>query len=160
MSGCFSKSETRTASVLLGKDGSVFTNRMLLGQGPVSENGRERRTMRRFTMKLPASVRVSGIPSEFPTETENVSARGIFFYLDRWMAEGARVEVTMAFPRQVTLADPVRVRFLARVLRVVPVQSPATRVGVAAVIEEYEFIRSGEESQDFSGMQPGWNFSH
>ncbi len=150
MSGCFSKSETRTASVLLGKDGYVFTNRMLLGQGPVSENSRERRTMRRFTMKLPASVRVSGIPSEFPTETENVSARGIFFYLDRWMAEGARVEVTMAFPRHVTLADPVRVRF---------VQSPATRVGVAAVIEEYEFLRSGEESQDFSGMQPGWNFT-
>jgi len=79
--------------------------------------------MRRFTMKLPASVRVSGIPSEFPTETENVSARGIFFYLDRWMAEGARVEVTMAFPPQVTLTDPVRVRFLARVLRVVPVQT-------------------------------------
>ena len=128
MSECFSKSEARTASVLLGKDGYVFTNRMLLGQGPVSENSRERRTMRRFTMKLPASVRVSGIPSEFPTETENVSARGIFFYLDRWMAEGARVEVTMAFPPQVTLTDPVRVRFLARVLRVVPVQSPATRV--------------------------------
>src|SRR5713101_4660494 len=159
MSGCFSKSETRTASVLLGKDGYVFTNRMLLGQGPVSENSRERRTMRRFTMKLPASVRVSGIPSEFPTETENVSARGIFFYLDRWMAEGARVEVTMAFPRQVTLADPVRVRFLARVVRVVP-QKPATRVGVAAVIEEYEFIRSSDESEDFSGMQPGWNFTH
>jgi len=33
-------------------------------------------------------------------------------------------------------------------------------VGVAAVIEEYEFIRPSEESQDFSGMQPGWNFSH
>ncbi len=115
--------------------------------------------MRRFAMKLPASVRVSGIPSEFPTETENVSARGIFFYLDRWMAEGARVEVTMAFLPQVTLTDPVRVRFLARVVRVVS-DKPGTRVGVAAVIEEYEFIRPSDESQDFSGMQPGWNFSH
>jgi len=114
--------------------------------------------MRRFAMKLPASVRVSGIPSEFPTETENVSARGIFFYLDRWMTEGAPVEVTMAFPPHVTLTDPVRVRFLARVVRVVA-KEPATRVGVAAVIEEYEFIRPREESQDFSGMQPGWNFS-
>ena len=51
--------------------------------------------MRRFSMKLPAAVRVSGIPSEFPTETENVSARGIFFYIGRWMTEGSRVEVTM-----------------------------------------------------------------
>lgn len=115
--------------------------------------------MRRFAMKLPASVRVSGIPSEFPTETENVSARGIFFYLDRWMAEGARVEVTMAFPSQVTLTDPVRVRFLARVVRVVPAKNPATRVGVAAVIEEYEFIRPSGEAQDFLGLQPGWNFT-
>lgn len=133
---------------------------MLLGQGPVSEENRERRAMRRFAMKLPASVRVSGIPNEFPVETENVSARGIFFYLDRWMSEGARVEVTMAFPPQVTLTDPVRVRFLARVVRVVPAQNPATRVGVGAMIEEYEFIRPRDESQDFSGMQPGWNFTH
>ena len=132
---------------------------MLLGQGPGSENKRERRALRRFAMKLSASVRVSGIPSEFPTETENVSARGIFFYLDRWMAEGARVEVTMAFPPQVTLTDPVRVRLLARVVRV-ETEKPATRVGVAAMIEEYEFIRPSDESQDFAGMQPGWNFSH
>ena len=115
--------------------------------------------MRRFSMKLPASVRVSGIPNEFPTETENVSARGIFFYLDRWMAEGARVEVTMAFPRQVTLTDPVQVRFLARVIRVVPDKTPA-RVGVAAVIEEYEFIRPSGETQDVAATQAGWNFTH
>ena len=132
---------------------------MLLGQGPVSENYAERRALRRFAMKLPASVRVSGIPCEFSTETENVSARGVFFYLDRWMMEGARVEVTMAFPPQVTLTDPVRVRFLARVVRVVP-EKLATRVGVAAVIEEYEFIRAGGGSENFAGLQPGWNFSH
>jgi hypothetical protein len=115
--------------------------------------------MRRFAMKLPASVRVSGIPNEFPTETENVSARGIFFYLDRWMTEGSRVEVTMAFPRQVTLTDPVQVKFLARVVRVEG-ERTATRVGVAAVIEEYEFIRPSDETQDSAGMQPGWSFTH
>src|SRR5438128_12401857 len=91
---------------------------MLLGQGPASANPAERRAMRRFSMKLPAAVRVSGIPSEFPTETENVSARGIFFYIGRWMTEGSRVEVTMSFPPQITMSDPVRVKFLARVVRV------------------------------------------
>ncbi len=54
---------------------------MLLGQRTVSDGSSERRAVRRFTMRLPASVRVPGIPSEFPTETENVSARGLFFYL-------------------------------------------------------------------------------
>jgi hypothetical protein len=132
---------------------------MLSQQGSAFKTSSDRRAMRRFSMKLPASVRVSGIPREFPTETENVSARGIFFYLDRLMKEGSRVEVTMAFPSQVTLTEPVRLRFLARVVRVVT-QTYTTRVGVGAVIEEYEFLRSEDDSQDFVGMQPGWNFSH
>ena len=38
--------------------------------------------MRRFDMRLPAIVRLEG-ESEFHTETQNVSARGVFFYLDR-----------------------------------------------------------------------------
>ncbi len=114
--------------------------------------------MRRFSTKLPASVRVAGIPSEFPTETENVSARGIFFRLDRWMSEGARVEVTMSFPAQVTMTDPVRVRFIARVVRVEPT-GEGMRMGVAAVIEEYEFIQPQNESGDYVGMRPGWGFT-
>lgn len=128
--------------------------RMLLRQGPVSTNNSERRAMRRFSMKLPASVRVAGIPSEFPTETENVSGCGIFFHLDRWMTEGARVEVTMSFPAQVTMSDPVRVRFLARVVRVERTDQ-AMRMGVAAVIEEYQFFHPIEESRAFPEMQPG-----
>jgi hypothetical protein len=110
--------------------------------------------MRRFTMKLPAWVRVSGIPAPFETESENVSARGIFFYIDRWMKEGSKVEVTMDFPSQLTLADPVRVRFLARVVRVEP--QTGMRMGVAAAIEEYEFLKS--EAEGSAGLEPGWSF--
>jgi hypothetical protein len=115
---------------------------MLLRYGP--ENNPERRAMRRFSMRLPASVRVSGIPAPFDVESENVSARGIFFYIDRWMKVDAQIEVTMDFPSQVTLTDPLRVRFLARVVRVEP--QNGMRVGVAAAIEEYEFLRSEQES--------------
>jgi len=129
---------------------------MLARQESVFNNPPDRRTMRRFSMRLPAAVRVSGIPNEFTTETENVSARGIFFYLDRWMTEGARVEVTMNFSPQVTLADALQVRCLARVVRVQPLTS--TRTGVAAMIEEYEFVRS-EQAQPSEGMEPGWNFA-
>jgi len=127
---------------------------MLLQQGPDNNARLERRAMRRFVMKLPAWVRVSGIPAPFETESENVSARGIFFYIDRWMKEGSRVEVTMDFPSQLTLADPVRVRFLARVVRVEP--QTGMRMGVAAAIEEYEFLRSEEEGS--AELKPGWGF--
>ena len=103
---------------------------------------RERRTMRRFDMRLPASVRVAGNGlRDLLTETQNVSARGVFFYLDRPLAEGARIEVTMTFPPHVTLTEPVRVRFTARVVRVEDSHSVSS-IGVAAMIEEYEFLRS------------------
>ena len=130
-------------------------NRMLAKQESAFNNAPDRRAMRRFAMKLPASVRVSGIPSEFTTETENISARGIFFYLDRWMSEGSRVEVTMSFPPEVTLADPLYVRFVARVVRIET--KSATRTGVAATIQEYEFLRSEASLEASPGMEPGWH---
>jgi hypothetical protein len=104
----------------------------------------ERRGMRRFDMRLPASVKID--TEDLTTETQNVSARGVFFYLDRPLSEGSRLEVTMTFPPHITLTDPVRVRFQARVVRVES-PLPVSRVGVAAMIEEYEFLRSGEDPQ-------------
>jgi PilZ domain len=108
-------------------------------ESPMFENPPDRRTMRRFAMRLPAAVRVPGIPSEFPTQTENISARGIFFYIDRLMIEGAKLEVTMDFPPQVTMADSLTVRCVARVLRVERQNVDCS--GVAAAIEEYEFVK-------------------
>jgi len=106
--------------------------------------------MRRFDMRLPASIRVRELGSEpFMTETQNVSARGVFFYLDRPIKEGSHIEVTMTFPPHITLTDPVRVRFMARVVRV-NAPLPASRVGVAAIIEEYEFLRTYSESNEVS----------
>jgi hypothetical protein len=111
----------------------------------------ERRTMRRFDMRLPAAVHLAGA-DELLTETQNVSARGVFFYLDRPVAEGSRLEVTLTFPPHVTLTDSVRVRFVARVVRV-EAPLPVSRIGVAAVIEEYEFLRSNPGPDFLAGMQ-------
>ena len=96
--------------------------------------------MRRFDMRLPAIVRLEG-NNEFHTETQNVSARGVFFYLDRVISSGSRLEVTLTFPPHITLTDSVRVRFTARVIRV-DHPLPSARVGTAAMIENYEFLRS------------------
>jgi len=113
----------------------------------------DRRATRRFDMRLPASVRVPGTSlQDLDTETQNVSARGVFFYVDRPLAEGMRVEVTMTFPPHVTLTDPVRVRFTARVVRV-DSDLPISRIGVAARIEEYEFLRSNPVSDYLHEIQ-------
>jgi hypothetical protein len=103
-------------------------------------NTADRRTMRRFEMRLPAVVRPEGA-SEFQTETLNVSARGIFFYLDRAVSAGRKIEVTLTLPPHITLTGAVRVRFTARVIRV-DQPLPSMRVGTAAMIESYEFLKS------------------
>jgi hypothetical protein len=117
-------------------------------------NAQERRLMRRFDMRLPAIVRLEG-SNEFQTETQNVSARGVFFYLDRPVSAGTKLEVTLTFPPHVTLTDAVRVRFSARVIRVEN-PLPSTRVGTAAVIEDYEFLRSSGSSEFLSALQTEW----
>ena len=109
--------------------------------------------MRRFSIRLPASVRVSGIPAPFKTESQNVSGRGIFFYIDRWMKVGSQVEVNLDFASQLTMADPVRVRFVARVVRVQ--SQTGMQMGVAAAIEQYEFFRLEEKGA--AELQPGWS---
>jgi hypothetical protein len=111
----------------------------------------ERRMMRRFDMRLPAVVRLDQ-DHEFHTETQNVSARGVFFYLDRPIPAGTPCEVTLTFPPHITLTDAVRVRFTARVIRVES-PLPSLRIGTAAMIENYEFLRSGGGTDFFSALQ-------
>jgi hypothetical protein len=95
--------------------------------------------MRRFDMRLPAVVRLNeDQQNEFHTETQNVSARGVFFYLDREVAAGTPCEVTLTFPPHITLTDAVRVRFTARVIRA-DSPFPSLRVGTAAMIEDTSF---------------------
>ena len=117
-------------------------------------NSQERRAMRRFDMRLPAIVRLEGA-SEFHTETQNVSARGVFLYLDRAVETGAKLEVTLTFPPHITLTDAVRVRFRSRVIRVEN-PLPSARVGVAAMIEDYEFLRSNDAPDFLAALQNEW----
>ena len=50
----------------------------------MSQPPQDRRVIRRFDMRLPATVKMTGeVPDQMLTETMNVSAKGIFFYLDR-----------------------------------------------------------------------------
>lgn len=122
----------------------------------MQQSAHERRSMRRFDMRLPAAVRLDDYSTlNLQTETQNVSARGVFFYLDRPVEEGSRLEMTLTFPPHVTLTDSVRVRFTARVIRV-EAPLPASRIGVAAMIEEYEFLRAGTPAE-YVGAQPSRN---
>ena len=116
-------------------------------------NTQERRAIRRFQMWLAVLVRLEGA-RELHTETQNVSARGVFFYVDKPVAAGTKLEITMAFPAEITLTDTVLVRFFARVVRV---ESPfsSARTGVAATIESYEFLRPNRSADFFTPQENG-----
>ena len=118
----------------------------------------ERRTMRRFDMRLPAIVHLEG-SDEVHTETQNVSARGVFLYLDRAVSAGTKLEVTLTFPPHITLTDAVRVRFTARVIRVEN-PLPSARIGTAAIIEDYQFLRSNDAPDLLSALPKEWKGSN
>ncbi len=118
----------------------------------------ERRAMRRFDMRLPAAVKLAHeAGEEMATETQNVSARGVFFQLERPLQVGDEVAITLTFPPHVTLTERVRVRFSARVVRVEPPNVAGAPVNVAAAINGYEFLRHQVFEPALEGETSGWS---
>jgi len=100
----------------------------------------EKRTTRRFGLRLPVSVNsVSNGPAEAPAQTRDVSARGICFYVDSAVEAGSAIEFTLTLPPEITLTESIHVRCKGRVVRV-DNPSGAGKMAVAAVIDDYEFL--------------------
>lgn len=101
-----------------------------------------KRSTRRFALRLPLSVRYGENEQDHEAQTRDVSARGICFYLDSAIQAGAAIDFTLTLPPEITLTESIRVRCKGRVLRVEG-GAPNTKMAVAAVIDEYEFLADG-----------------
>lgn len=99
----------------------------------------ERRCGQRFNVQIPVSLRVSGSQHESCGFTQDLSARGVFFYTDDPLAPGEAIEVTLLMPSFITLGESMRVRCQGTVLRVVQ-PSVGTRLGVAVHFSGYEYL--------------------
>lgn len=102
----------------------------------------EKRGARRFALRVPVSVsrntaddKASG---EF-AQLRDVSARGICFYLESAIEQGAHIAFTLTLPPEITLTESIRVQCKGRVVRVED-SAPEGKVTVAAVIDAYEFL--------------------
>jgi PilZ domain-containing protein len=106
----------------------------------------ERRSAQRFRIKLPLMVRwTSGSNiGEASTESQDVSSRGIYFSLPKFVQSGSPVEIVLTLPHEITLAGPVRVRCLGRIQR--NEQQQPGFAGLVAEIERYEFLRNDEHA--------------
>jgi hypothetical protein len=106
----------------------------------------ERRTAQRFRIKLPMTVRWTSETAvgEARTLSRDVSSRGVYFSLPKKVKHGSAIEIVLTLPHEITLAGPVRVRCLGRVLRTEGGEEEST--GVVAEIERYEFLRGDENA--------------
>jgi hypothetical protein len=98
-----------------------------------------KRATRRFSLRLPVSVRYGENEQEHEAQTRDVSARGICFYVDSAIQAGSAIDFTLTLPPEITLTESIRVRCKGRVVRVEG-GSPSQKMAVAAVIDEYDFL--------------------
>jgi hypothetical protein len=115
----------------------------------------ERRVGQRFSFLLPLSVRDVATAVDAPGFTQDLSSRGVFFFTDAPLQEGAAVEITLKMPSEITLGESMPVRCGGRVLRIVkPALSShessgalraQTKIGVAVRLEGYEYLPEPKE---------------
>ena len=104
-------------------------------------NRLERRGAQRFEVHLPLAVHFEG--RTMPAFTQDLSGRGIFFYAEAALPEGAVVELTFTMPSEVTLGENMPVRCRGRVLRAAPPQG-GQRNGIAVQLDSYEYLTADE----------------
>jgi hypothetical protein len=106
----------------------------------MAEPQQEKRSARRFALHIPVTVDhgEEGAPGEL-ARIRDVSARGICFYLDAAIEQGAPIGFTLTLPPEITLTESIRVQCKGRVVRVEDTVEDG-KLAVAAVIEEYEFL--------------------
>jgi hypothetical protein len=99
----------------------------------------EQRDTRRLSLQLPLMVKLSvGTVATVASQTKDISARGIFFYLRSEVSQGSPIEFTLTLPTEITCTENIRVHCSGKVVRVD--RSKGSQVGIAAAIDQYEFL--------------------
>jgi PilZ domain len=105
----------------------------------MAEPQQEKRAARRFALRVPVTVSRDQAAGKENAQIRDVSARGICFYLESAVSQGSHIGFTLTLPPEITLTESIRVQCKGRVVRVEDGRDDG-KVGVAAVIEEYEFL--------------------
>jgi c-di-GMP-binding flagellar brake protein YcgR len=105
----------------------------------------ERRAARRYDLTLPISVRFAAEKTLARQEgrTRDISTRGLYFVIDQDLDAGSELDITLTLPAEITHGADVYVRAQGKVVRVERrLEEGEPRMGVAAVIDRYDIIRS------------------
>jgi len=122
------------------------------------EHRLERRSAQRFEMNLPLAVHFDG--RTVPGFTQDLTGRGVFFYAETMLPEGAVLELTFTMPSEITLGENMPVRCRGRVLRASSSQAGpghshlGERNGIAVHLDSYEYLPSNEPNAHFVRVSP------
>src|SRR5215470_12309815 len=109
----------------------------------------ERRVGQRFSYLLPVSLRDPNSGTDSVGFTQDLSSKGVFFFTDAPLVEGAQIELTLKMPSEINLGEAMPVRCRGRILHVIgpapPVSGPSsgladTKTGVAAQLDQNEYL--------------------
>ncbi len=95
-----------------------------------TEHCLERRCAQRFEVSLPLAIHFDG--RTVHGFAQDLSGRGIFFYAETALPEGAVVELTFTMPAEITLGESMPVRCRGRVLRAGAAQAGHAQDGHSA----------------------------
>jgi hypothetical protein len=121
-----------------------------------TEHCLERRCAQRFEVSLPLAIHFDG--RTVHGFAQDLSGRGIFFYAETPLPEGAVVELTFTMPAEITLGESMPVRCRGRVLRAGAAQAghaqdghsrDGQRSGIAVQLDAYEYLPANESSTHF-----------
>jgi len=110
-------------------------------------NRLERRGAQRFELHLPLAVHFEG--RTIPGFTQDLSGRGIFFYAEAVLPQGAIVQLTFTMPSEITLAENMPVRCRGRVLRSSTTLA-GQRNGIAVHLDAYDYLPANQPMVQFA----------
>lgn len=101
----------------------------------------ERRQLPRFPLEISVKVRLPGSDATVIGRTRDVSAVGVFFYINYPIQESSDIQFVMTLPPELTRTTAIDISCKARVVRVRE-DSERGETGIAAAISSYDFLAS------------------
>jgi hypothetical protein len=105
----------------------------------------EKRVLPRFPLEMPVWLRLPGSDATVHAKTRDVSASGVFFYVNCEIRENSEIEFTMTLPPELTRTAAIQVSCKGKVVRIQ--NDPASgKIGIAAAIYSYDFLAQAASS--------------
>jgi c-di-GMP-binding flagellar brake protein YcgR len=101
--------------------------------------GVDHRRHHRYRLSIPVDVQPKAAAA-LRTSTQDISARGVYFVLSEGINLGSELELSLALPPEQCQGRSVRVHCRGRVVRRDSLNGQG-KIGIAAIIEEYRFIK-------------------